>query len=141
MEGKVESSIPYEAKNVELQGPRWYHKVIYYIILDYTSKQLRFVTRSIQQRRQMRSLVSDNEAKDEFLKNYRSYNKVMLSWWALFSGTNTHRTAIMVCALFGRLDLFFWASIAWTVFILPISYHQSLRDKKLLQKFNLQLTS
>lgn len=141
MEGKIESSIPYEAKDVGLQGPKWYHKVIYYIILDYTNKQLRFVTRSIQQRQQMRFLASDNETKTDFLNNYRGYNKVMLSWWAIFSGTNTHRSAIMLCALFGRLDLYFWTSIAWTVCILPVSYYQSIRDRKLLQQYNLQTAS
>ena len=138
MENKEESSIPYTSKEVEIQGNQWYHKVIYYIIVDYTNKQLRFITRSIAQRKSMRELTANSEITLRFLERYRDYNKSMLSWWAIFCGTNTHRTAIMVCSLFGRIDIYFIASVAWTIFIIPISLMQAKRDKELLQEFSFQ---
>ena len=104
MDGKGESCVPYVAKDLELQGPKWYHKLIHYIILDYTSKQLRFVTRSPEQRKRMRLLVTNQNSAESFKEKYRQLNKSILTWYALFCGTNTHRTAIMVLALLGRFD-------------------------------------
>jgi len=104
--------------------------------LDYTSKQLRFVTRTIDQRKELRYIASSSETETKrlFEEKYRQVNKPVLTYWAIFCGTNTHRTAAMAFSLVGRFDLFFWVSLAWTVFIIPISYYQAKVDRKLLNE-------
>lgn len=52
-----ESCIPLNAKGLKLQGEKWYHKAVRYIILDYTSKQLLFTSRKPAQRIQMREFA------------------------------------------------------------------------------------
>ncbi|MEO9476647.1 MAG: CDP-alcohol phosphatidyltransferase family protein [Cyclobacteriaceae bacterium] len=132
---RTNSAIPLKGNQVEPQGSKFYQKVIYHIIKDYTSKQLFFTSRTPDQRIKMRALALDENTREEFKNNYRKLNRPMLSWWAIFCGINTHRFAMIGFSLFGRFDLYLFASLAWTLAMIPLSLAQSRRDKKLLDAF------
>lgn len=124
--------IPLSAKELSPTGTKWYHNFIHVLYKDYTSKQLLYTTRSQESRSNMMNLAFAEGTSSKFAKNYVSLNKSLLTYWALISGTNTHRTAIIFFALLGRFDLYLWSSLVWTFAVIPMNLIQRRRDRKLL---------
>lgn len=127
--------IPLSADDLETVGDKWYHKVIHAIAKDYTGKQLRYTTRTVEWRRKALEFSKDEQKQEAFDVTYRMLNKPLLTWWALFCGTNTHRTAIIVFSLMARFDLYLWASTIWTIALIPLTISQKVKDRKLLEAF------
>lgn len=131
--GKSEAGyIPLTKDEIKPNGDKWFHKIIHLINLDYTGKQISSTTRSAEDRRRMREL-SRNQA-DKFDPLYSKWNFEMLFWWAWFGGSNTHRNAMVISALFGRFDIYLAASLIWTIGYLPLNIMQRKYDQKLLKE-------
>lgn len=131
---QTHGNVPLNLHELKVEGESWYHRVLYYLIYDYTRKQLFFSTRSEITRRKMQELSISSQALI-FDDRYRSYNRPLMFWWAIFCGANTHRTLIIVSSLFGSFDLYLIASICWSIFLLPVSLRQKKLDQKLLEAF------
>lgn len=133
LSGRMEAGyIPISIQHLKPSGKKWYHKVMDSLYSDYTKKQLIYTTRSEADRGDMQSYSKENRG--NFQKLYSDYNQKLLFWWAWLSGSNTHRNALIICALFGRFDIYLWASIAWTIGIWPVSLSQKKADDKLLSE-------
>ncbi|MEQ9466229.1 MAG: CDP-alcohol phosphatidyltransferase family protein [Ekhidna sp.] len=124
--------IPLSIDEIKPTGSKWHHKIMHYINLDYTGKQIRSTTRSAEDRKRMREL-SRNQA-DKFDPLYSKWNFEMLFWWAWLGGSNTHRNAMVISALFGRFDIYLAASLIWTIGYLPLNIMQRRYDQKLLKE-------
>jgi phosphatidylglycerophosphate synthase len=131
---QIHGNVPLSLSDFKVEGDSLFHRFVYYVIYDYTRKQLQFSTRTqaFRARIQQLSKASDNSAFDRI---YRELNRPMMFWWAIFCGANTHRTLIIVSSVFGRFDLYLIASICWTVFIIPVSLMQKRADQKLNEAF------
>lgn len=131
--GKSQSGyIPLSVDEIKPTGSKWYHKIIDGINRDYTGKQIRFTSRTIEERSQMRALASANPEKFDSL--YKKLNFELLFWWAWLGGSNTHRNAAILFALFGRFDLFLALSLFWTIGYWPLIRMQRKYDQKLLKE-------
>lgn len=127
--------IPLSKDEIKPTGKgKWYHKIIDGINVDYTSKQIRFTTRTKEEREKMRDLASSAKS-EEFLKKYEELNTRMLFWWAWLGGSNTHRNALIAFALFAQFDLFLLISLGWTLGYIPLNMLQRKYDRKLLNEF------
>jgi hypothetical protein len=123
--------IPLTKDEIEPTGDKWFHKIIHYINLDYTGKQIKSTTRSPEERQKMRELSKDKA--EQFDPLYAKMNFEMLFWWAWLGGSNTHRNAMIVAALLGRFDLYLAFSLIWTVGYWPLNRMQRNYDQKLLK--------
>ncbi len=126
-------NIPLSADEVKPAGDNLYHKFLFVVYKDYTKKQLAYTTRTADWRKKAQEVSQDDLLCEKFDDNYRKFNKPLLTWWALFCGTNTHRTAAIILAMMSRFDLFLWISAIWTVALIPLSISQKIRDRKLLE--------
>ncbi|NQZ78287.1 MAG: CDP-alcohol phosphatidyltransferase family protein, partial [Ekhidna sp.] len=126
--------IPLTREEVKPNGTKFFHKVIHYINLDYTGKQIKSTTRSVEDRKTMRQL--SEEVPSKFDPLYASLNAKTLYWWAWLGGSNTHRNAMVLSALLGRFDLYLAASLIWTLGYLPLNNFQRKLDKKLLRELS-----
>lgn len=131
--GRSEASyIPISIDELKPTGNKWYHKLIDNLYKDYTKKQLLYTTRSASDREEMQRKVKENNEK--FLQLYIRLNKKMLFWWAWVSGSNTHRNTLILFAVIGRFDLYLWASLIWTLSVVPLNHWQRKFDDKLLKE-------
>lgn len=130
--------IPYvEELKAEKKPETFWLKVLYYLELDYIRKQAQFHGRSKSTRLAFEKAANENS--DWFAKTYSAIQTKIMTWWALLCGTNTHRTAIMLFSLWGRLDLYFYFSIATFFPMYMIVWRQKNLDTRLLknlQSFN-----
>jgi len=124
--------IPLTTDEIKPTGDKWFHKIIHYINVDYTGKQIRSTTRSVEDRRKMQELSKNKPG--QFDPLYSKWNYKMLFWWAWLGGSNTHRNAMIIAALFGRFDIYLAASLVWTVGYLPLNIMQRKYDQKLLKE-------
>ena len=124
--------IPLSVTEIMPTGHKWYHKIIDGINRDYTGKQIRFTSRTAEERSKMRELASAKPAKFDPL--YKKLNFELLFWWAWLGGSNTHRNTAILFALFGRFDLFLAASLFWTIGYWPLIRMQRKYDQKLLEE-------
>ncbi len=124
--------IPLTKDEIKPTGSKFFHKVIHYINLDYTGKQIKSTTRTADQRRTMREL--SREIPERFDLLYSKYNMKTLFWWAWLGGSNTHRNAMVISALFGRFELYLVASLVWTIGYIPLNLLQRNYDQKLLKE-------
>ncbi len=122
--------IPTRVEQVKPVGNKWYHRVMHVINKDYTAKQIKYTTRTPEERERMREL--SNVKPEQFEKWYSNYNLKMLYWWAWLGGSNTHRNAIIVFSLIGRFELYLIVSLLWTIGYLPLNRMQRKYDQKLL---------
>lgn len=124
--------IPLSVDEIEATGNKWYHKIIDGINRDYTGKQIKFTSRTAELRKTMHELAtSDREAFDPL---YSKLNFKLLFWWAWLGGSNTHRNAAILFAVFGRFDLFLALSLFWTIGYLPLIWVQRKYDQRLLNE-------
>lgn len=131
LSGRMEAGyIPTNIKELKPTGSKWYHKIMDGLYLDYTKKQLNYSTRSENDRVNMQHFSQENTK--DFRVKYSEMNKRLLFWWAWLSGSNTHRNALILCALFARFDIYLWASLIWTIGIWPVSLYQKRTDSKLM---------
>lgn len=124
--------IPLTKDEIKPTGDKWHHKIMHYINLDYTGKQIGSTTRSPEERKKMRELAANNP--NEFDPLYKKWNFKMLFWWAWLGGSNTHRNAMVISALFGRFEIYLVASLIWTLGYLPLNIIQRKYDQKLLKE-------
>lgn len=127
-------SIPISVDEFKPTGNSLYHRIMNYLYVDYIKKQLKFTTRTKEERAKFIDYSKQN--KNDFRKEYSRLNERLLFWWAWLCGSNTHRNALIVFALIGRFDLYLWSSILWTIGIIPVSLYQRKIDRKLLEKMN-----
>ncbi|MEO9870130.1 CDP-alcohol phosphatidyltransferase family protein [Ekhidna sp.] len=131
--GKSQSGyIPLTVDEIKPTGHKWYHKIIDGINRDYTGKQIRFTSRTVEVRKMMRELASSNSKSFDSL--YSKLNFELLFWWAWLGGSNTHRNTAILFAIFGRFDLFLALSLIWTIGYLPLIRTQRKYDQKLLKE-------
>lgn len=123
--------IPLTKDEIKPTGNKWFHKIIHYINLDYTGKQISSTTRSAEDREQMRRL--SKTIPEKFDPVYSKMNFEMLFWWAWLGGSNTHRNAMIISALFGRFELYLLLSLVWTLGYWPLNVMQRKYDQKLLK--------
>ncbi len=124
--------IPIHIEEIKPAGDTWYHKVMHLINKDYTAKQIRYTTRTPEQRRSMRELSKSKP--EEFNKLYKKYNFKMLFWWAWLGGSNTHRNAIILFSLLGRFEIYLSLSLIWTIGYWPLNRIQRRYDQNLLRQ-------
>ncbi|MEO9482424.1 MAG: CDP-alcohol phosphatidyltransferase family protein [Ekhidna sp.] len=124
--------IPLSVSEIKPTGDKWYHKIIDGINRDYTGKQIRFTSRTAEMRQNMRDLSSSKP--EEFNILYKKLNFELLFWWAWLGGSNTHRNAAILFAIFGRFDLFLALSLLWTIGYWPLVRIQRKYDQKLLKE-------
>lgn len=124
--------IPLHVSEIKDTGNSWYHPIIDWINRDYTGKQIRFTTRTAEERQMMRDL--QKEKPEVFTEKYSKVNFEMLFWWAWLGGSNTHRNAMIICALFARFELYLIGSLIWTIGYLPLNYLQRKYDRRLLKE-------
>lgn len=131
LSGRIETGyIPTSIDQIKPTGKKWYHRFMHAVYIDYTKKQIAFTTRSVKDRELMQLYSKEN--KNNFRKLYSEYNEKLLFWWAWLSGSNTHRNAMIICALFERFDIYLWASLIWTIGVWPVSQYQKKTDMKLM---------
>ncbi len=123
--------IPLTKDEIKPTGNKWFHKIIHYINLDYTGKQISSTTRSAEDREEMRRL--SKTIPEKFDPVYSKMNFEMLFWWAWLGGSNTHRNAMIISALFGRFELYLLLSLVWTLGYWPLNRMQRKYDQKLLK--------
>lgn len=124
--------IPLTKDEIKPTGSKLFHKIIHYINLDYTGKQIKSTTRTADQRRKMREL--SREIPERFDPLYSKFNMKTLFWWAWLGGSNTHRNAMVISALFGRFELYLIVSLIWTIGYIPLNLLQRKYDQKLLKE-------
>lgn len=123
------SELMEKAKNADT----YLNKILYLVLWNHAKQQYQVSTRSVQTREIFESVAYGEEPKDSaFTSAYAVLNKPMLSWWALFCGTNTHRTLIMLFGLLGRFDLYLIVTVAGAFPVWIISRVQKKRDEMLL---------
>ncbi|MCV9387250.1 CDP-alcohol phosphatidyltransferase family protein [Reichenbachiella ulvae] len=108
-------------------------KIMHYMEIDYIQKQAMFQGRKRAVREQFEQWALGKESA-KFKDKYNKIQTSILTWWALVGGTNVHRTALMVCSLFGRMDIYFFFSISITVFLIPIAIWQNSLDRRLIEE-------
>lgn len=125
--------IPYleEVKPVSMNGGFW-QKILFALEKDYIGKQAFYTGRKRETRKLFES-ISQSAQGEEFRKIYSNLSHRILTFWALVGGTNVHRTALMACSLFGRMDLYFMLTIATFPLVLILNFVQSRLDKKMLE--------
>jgi hypothetical protein len=110
----------YRAEYVKLknQNGKWLERNIILIYLFY-SKLQRNLTGKKKRERKL------NTNRDDY---YRK-NKIMIRFW-LIMGPSATRTALIVCSLFDRLDIYFWLTIvAFNIFAVILGLIQQNIDK------------
>ncbi|WP_420317675.1 CDP-alcohol phosphatidyltransferase family protein [Ekhidna sp.] len=126
--------IPLTKDEIKPTGDKLFHKIIHYINLDYTGKQIRSTTRTVEDRKRMRQL--SKEMPEKFDPLYSRMNMRTLFWWAWLGGSNTHRNAMIVSAILGRYEIYLVASLIWTIGYVPLNMLQRKYDQKLLNELN-----
>ncbi|WP_462247424.1 CDP-alcohol phosphatidyltransferase family protein [Ekhidna sp.] len=126
--------IPLTRDEIKPTGEKLFHKIIHYINLDYTGKQIKSTTRTADQRQKMREL--SREMPEKFDPLYSKLNMRTLFWWAWLGGSNTHRNAMVISALFGRFEIYLIASLIWTIGYIPLNLLQKKFDEKLLKELS-----
>ncbi len=124
--------IPYleEVKPTSLREGFW-QKTLFTLEKDYIGKQAFYTGRKRETRKIFES-ISQSAKGEEFRKIYSKNSHRILTFWALAGGTNVHRTALMVCSLLGRMDIYFILAIATFPLILLLNYMQSAIDRKII---------
>ena len=123
-----------EIKASESRGG-FINECLYYLELDYTRKQAMFIYRSDEDRLLFSSWTF-SEKHQSFANLYKKYNEKILTPWALICGTNMHRNYLMVCALFGRIDIYFLITIITYLPMIWVGYKQKNQDKLLIAEMN-----
>jgi phosphatidylglycerophosphate synthase len=106
---------------------------LYYVELDYTRKQAYFISRN-RATRLIFEKWAFGENQEKFRDLYRRHNQSIMTWWALVCGTNVHRTAIMVCSLFGRMDVYFVFAIVTYLPMILVNRQQKRNDILLVRE-------
>ncbi|GAB4236107.1 MAG: hypothetical protein Tsb0034_10570 [Ekhidna sp.] len=133
--GRAEAGyIPTDITAIKRSGDKFHHRIMHKLYLDYTKKQLFYTTRTKEDRKGMQALSAADA--NDFRNRYSKLNARLLFWWAWLCGSNTHRNALIIAALFGRFDLYLWSSLIWTIGVWPVSLYQRKVDKKLLAEFD-----
>lgn len=122
--------IPMSVKEVRIMGTSPYHYGMHILNWMLVNAQLTYVTRKKGIRSRMIELENDDPTK--FAEKYQHLNKSMMPWWAWICGLNVHRNGIVFFSLLGRFDFFLYASLVWTIWLIPMSLVQRKRDRKLL---------
>ncbi len=122
------ASIDEVRKNSKKEGIA--NRLLYAVEVDYTRKQALFVTRTYDERLAFYDWAF-GEKSELFVRLYKKYNHKILTPWALICGTNMHRNYLMVCSLFGRIDIYFVLVIVTFLPMIWVSYKQKKHDELL----------
>jgi phosphatidylglycerophosphate synthase len=114
------------------------NRVIYYLFLDYTKKQIWFSSRNDKVENKFSIHFDNPETKNLFSATYRKHLKITLFWWAWIGGTNVHRTMIMVFSLFGRFDLYIYVVLIKFIPFLIMVLYQKRKDNQFMSAFESQ---
>lgn len=108
-------------------------KVLYFANISYTKRQFGLTTRSISLRDQYETYAFSPETQDRFQQLYKKQFKSIMTWWALFCGSNFHRTLIMLFSIMGRFDIYIGINIVTYVPMYIINYVQKRKDDAFLK--------
>jgi phosphatidylglycerophosphate synthase len=107
---------------------QWLTFILFY---DYVNKQniLRF------RKEKTIEVLDEADAHDPKAteKWYRHFNKHLLSWWALTSGSNVMRNGILIFSLFGRFDLYCYLNVLTLIPYLFVGLLQNRQDNKTVE--------
>ena len=113
-----------------------FRKILLFIYLDYVKKQNLFSTRNRAKREEFSKYAFSKKTGKQFKSDYERLFSVMLAWWALFCGTNFHRTLMMVFILFGRFDLYLISQIFTLIPFFILRLVQKRKDRLFLARFS-----
>ena len=131
--GKSEAGyIALQVDEIKASGDKLLNKFMDWVNRTYTGKQIRFTSRTPEERASMRKLASENP--EAFGSLYKKYNYRLLFWYAWLGGSNTHRNAAVIFTILGRFDLFLLTSLVWTLGYWPLTRKQRQYDQKLLKE-------
>jgi len=130
---RIPSKEEVEKKRKDEHG---FNKALMNLYYDYVKKQNGLGTRNPVMRNAFASIAFDPVQRKTFLKSYREEFHPLLSWWAIFCGTNFHRTMLIVFILAGRFDLYPVVQIFTLIPFLIIRLVQKKRDHRFLRRFN-----
>ena len=115
-----------------------WEKVLYIIYLNYVRQQNLLITRKGATKEGFEELRANRKITRDFREAYRNTFGPYLTFWALFGGSNTHRTLIIIFGLFGHFDYYLIVNILLTLPLLLISKMQSRKDQEFLNTFSLE---
>ena len=114
-------------------------RIIYYLYYDFVRKQTKLSFRPLERRKRFKAWSQNPDTQGHFRKLYKKHNTPMLTWWVLLSSTNTHRTLMMLSALFVVFDYYFLFNYVTILFFPAIGLLQRKRDKLLEEEMQTHL--
>ncbi len=127
--------LPLSSEELKSRGDTWYDKFFYKIENNLSLNQIKYTTRTSEERKIMRELSMSKPK--EFNTLYKKYNYKMLFWWASLGGSNLYRNALIIFVLFARFDLFLICSIISIIGYIPLNLMQKYYDKKLMRELKI----
>ena len=121
-------------KSIESNSTIWC-RLLDYLYFDYVRKQNWLNTRKGSIKQKFEAIAQDKNQSVKFSQLYKKTYLPLLSWWALFGGTNTHRTLIIICCLFQHFDYYLIINIFLTPPVLFLLLIQHRIDIKFLKGF------
>jgi hypothetical protein len=120
------------------KGKGFFGKICYFLHRDYLRKQYFFTIRKGENKKRFEILKNSPEIKDAFREKYKKELLPLMPYWALFGGTNTHRTLIMFFCIFGSFHYYLiFNLICLTIPIFILVFIQNRRDRAFLNSFDL----
>lgn len=125
-----------EETKVQLQNAKGFlEKLLRAFYLDYVRKQNWLTTRKGTIKQRFETLATNPETKDQFKQEYKKTFSPYMTFWALFGGSNTHRTLIIIACLFAAFDMYLYINIALTLPVILLTFLQARADRKFLSRF------
>lgn len=110
-------------------------KILRGFYLDYVRKQNWFTTRTGDVKERFEKLATNPELTEAFRQEYKKAFSPYMTYWALFGGSNTHRTLIIIACLFAAFDIYLYVNIALTLPMILLTFLQARADRKFLSRF------
>ena len=107
---------------------KWYGKIVYFLHLDYLKKQYFFTIRKGENKKKFEVLRNSSEIKELFKGKYKKELLPLMPYWALFGGTNVHRTLMMIFSLAGAFHYYLFFNLIFLT--IPILILVSIQNKR-----------
>lgn len=126
---------PHEIKQKYQKQSTKLGRLLYLLYYDYTRRQVKFNSRPVETLTSFRRYFESRESKEKFQSLYYKGHLKNLSFWAWFTGLNTHRWGIIIACLFGRFDIYLWAGLAVSLGFFYTLYLEQKADEQILKTF------
>jgi|GEM_PF-532648 len=130
---------PVELRDTPKENHGFWSKFLSWCYTDYIQKQSWMTNRKGNVKKAFEDLHSNPEIKSEFQSEYKKTYLPYMTFWALFGGTNTHRTMIMISCIFNRFDLYILINLGLSLPIILLGWLQAKTDTKFLARFAAKL--